>query len=1035
MLQRLLRNHVLVNLTFALVLVIGALQYLQLPRQQDPTINFNWIIITTVLPGASATDVEQKITGPLEDALRKVRDIDFVSSTSRESVSNILVRFEDIDARTFDKRINDLRREIQNEEDELPEAAEDSTIVEITSANAFPSASVAVVGRALDENLRTQARNVEKALEQIEGVDRVDPVALPDPELHVTLDLEALEALRLSPGLVADTVAAFFNDVAAGDLRLGDQQWLVRLVGSRADPGALGRYPVAGAEGEVVLHDVAAVSRAREAPAELALLDGRPAVLMAVMKHADSNTLELVERIKAFIAERNALSAGTGVELVLIDDQTTATVNAITLMQNNALIGLLLVLAVAWLFLGSRIAFFTAIAIPFTLAGTFWLLAAIGETLNVMVLLGVVIVLGMLVDDAVVVVESIYDRLRRGVDAMSASLAALREVAAPVTAAVLTTMAAFGPLMLLPGILGDFMRVVPTVVVAALAISLLEAFWMLPAHVIAAGVSFDRPSRVHRYRVRATHWLQVRYVRLLVRLLRRRGLTLSAVAAVVVLSLIPAVAAVYPPAERFAFARLKVDFFAADTVRLFYVNIEMPPATTLEQTLAMTREIELKVQAGLRPGEARAVITYAGNAFTETEPRLGDQYGQILVGLNPPAEGLRTVEQMIEDLRGEVENTPGPLQISFLRLAGGPPAAKPINVKVRGDRYAEIRAAADRVRAVLAGIPGVTDISDDASRGRSELVLELDEDGVNRAGLNPAAVQRALQLLVDGLVVAEMRDAGEKLEVRVKGPEIEYRDVAELLEFRLPAPNGEPVPLRTLVKETRVEGLGNIRHYNFRRAITVEADLEPGVTDTVSANRLLLERWAEQQAEFPDIDLDLTGELDDIQESLDQIAILFVFGAGLMYLILGTQFRSYLQPFIILSAVPMALTGVTLGLLVSGNPMSLYTLYGVVALTGIAVNAAIVMISAANQRLRAGMSVLHATLYAARRRVIPILITSLTTIAGLFSLATGLGGKSLIWGPVATAIVWGLAFSTVLTLIVIPLLFHIAMGRRPTAAP
>jgi multidrug efflux pump subunit AcrB len=240
------------------------------------------------------------------------------------------------------------------------------------------------------------------------------------------------------------------------------------------------------------------------------------------------------------------------------------------------------------------------------------------------------------------------------------------------------------------------------------------------------------------------------------------------------------------------------------------------------------------------------------------------------------------------------------------------------------------------------------------------------------------------------------------------------------------------VPLASLVRAERTTGLGNLRHYNFRRTITVEADIAPGGMDTVTANRMIREAWEEERGSFPDIDLDFSGELDDIQESLDAIGVLFIFGVGLMYAILGTQFRSYWQPFMILATVPMAFTGVVAGLLVTGNPLSLFTLYGVVALAGIAVNAAIVLISAANQRLQAGMSVLHATLYAARRRVIPVLITSLTTIAGLFSLATGLGGESLIWGPVAASIVWGLAFSTVLTLVVIPLLYRLSMGRRAT---
>jgi multidrug efflux pump subunit AcrB len=1022
MIQALLRNHVLANLAFALVLVIGLLSYLNLPRQQDPTINFNWIVITTVLPGASALDVEKKVTDPLEDAIRKVQDIKFMSSNSRSSVSSILVRFQDIDARTFDKRVNDLRREIQNQEQELPEAAEDPQILEITSANAFPTASVAVVGAADDDNLRIQARNIEKALERINGVDRVDPIGLPDPELQVLVDPAALENLGLSPGQVADTVTAFFQDIAAGDTRLGEQNWLVRLVGSSADPQHLAARPVVGAAGEVPLRAVAEVARGRAEADQLTRYQGRPAVLLAVMKQPNTNTLELVQRIKGYMAGRNALTADTGVELVLIDDQTTPTVNAITLMQNNALIGLFLVLLVAWVFLGSRIALFTAIGIPFILAGTFWVLAIVGETLNVMVLLGVVIVLGMLVDDAVVVVEGIYYRLRRGMDAMTAALEALREVAKPVTAAVLTTMAAFGPLMLLPGILGDFMRVVPMVVVTALAISLIEAFWMLPAHVIAARISFAKPSRVQRLRNRFTHWIQIRYVRLLVTALRHRWLTLLLVMGL----LLGAVGT-------FAAGLVRMDFFAADTIRLFYVNVEMPPSTPLDRTLAKVQEIETKVRSQLREGEARAVVSYSGNMFTETEPRLGEHYGQILVGLNPKTPDLRSVEETIDAMRDEVLATPGPIQVSFLRLSGGPPTAKPISIKVRGDDYQEIRAAADALRDILADMDGVKDIEDDASRGRSELVLTLDQDAVNRAGLNPLEVSRTVQLLVDGLVVADMRDAGEKLEVRVKAAHNNGSDIAALLDYRLPLPQGGSMPLAELVKATRQQGLGNIRHYNFRRAITVEADLDGAVVDTVTANAAVLAAWEQQRGRFPNIDLDFSGELDDIQESLDSIGMLFVFGIGLMYLILGTQFRSYWQPLMILSTLFMAFTGVTYGLLLTGNPMSLYTLYGVVALAGIAVNAAIVLISAANDRLVNGMSVLHATLYAARRRVIPILITSLTTIAGLFSLATGLGGQSLIWGPVATAIVWGLAFSTALTLVVVPLLYRLFMGRGRAA--
>ena len=352
-------------------------------------------------------------------------------------------------------------------------------------------------------------------------------------------------------------------------------------------------------------------------------------------------------------------------------------------------------------------------------------------------------------------------------------------------------------------------------------------------------------------------------------------------------------------------------------------------------------------------------------------------------------------------------------------------SAKPISVKVRGDDFTEIQAAVDVLRGVLDDHPAISDVSDDASPGRMEMTLQLNYEVIRRSGISPREVVRTLRLLVDGEVVADMQSQGEKLDLRVKADRADYKAVTDLLDFRMPLPAGGSIALNELLKEERRVSVGNIRHYNFRRAITLEADLvkrpdapfyecrlqpgtdgtEPDYTmcpmDTVQANAMLVDEWAVHQGKFPNIDLDFSGQLDDIQESLDSIGVLFLFGVGLMYLILGTQFGSYWQPLMILFTVPMAFTGVVFGLLVTQNPLSLYTLYGVVALAGIAVNAAIVLISAANDRRKRGMSVLHATIYAARRRVIPILITTMTTIAGLFSLATGLGGKSLLWGPVA----------------------------------
>ena len=733
------------------------------------------------------------------------------------------------------------------------------------------------------------------------------------------------------------------------------------------------------------------------------------------MKKADTNTLALLDQLRVYVAENNARRASQGLQITIADDQSHSTNQAIGIMQTNALLGLLMVLLVTWIFRGSRIAILTSIGIPFTLAGTFIVLSFTGHTLNNSVLLGIVISLGMIVDDAVVVVESIYARLQKGMDQIPAAIDALREVFTPVSASVLTTMAAFLPLMLLPGVLGKFMLVIPLVVTIALCISLLEAYWMLPTHIHAFNVNFKNPSKLQRYRNRLTHNIRIQYGRILAKTLRWPRTLLSGVFLLFVLALLAV-----------SFKLIKVDFFAMDATRILFVNVQMPEGTKLEKTMQVVTQAEQIVQQHLAP-EARSILQYAGLMNTETEPLMGDHVGQIMISLNPQSDGDRNIEKLIAPLKIDLKEIPGPDQIYLFRVKDGPPASKAISLKVRGEQYSQIREVSNRLRQFMQSQAIYVEVGDNDSHGQAQMVLTPNLDAIRRAGIPPTDIMRITRLLTDGEIAARMHHAGEALEVRIKAQWPRSDDIERLLDFPIPAQDLTLIPLRALVDVQLSAANGNIRRYNFRRAITVEADIDKSLTDTVAANQKLNKYWDSIKQEYPKVDLDFSGELDDIQESLNSIVILFILGIGLIYVILGTQFNSYWQPFIILVTVPMAFTGVVAGLLLTANPLSLYTLYGVVALAGISVNAAIVMISKANQLVHQGFSLIHATVYAARRRVVPILITSLTTIAGLFGLATGLGGKSLIWGPVATAIVWGLTFSTLLTLLVVPLLYNLTM--------
>ena len=1023
MLRQLLEHHILANLAFLLVLAIGVFAYQELPREQDPSVNFNWVDIKTYWPGAAAPDVEQRVTEPLEKGIEQVSDIKFVSSVSREGVSSILVRFKDLDDDEFDKRVADLRREIQAKFDVLPAEVKQPEIVEITSSNAFPTATLVVWGQSNRDRLQTIAKEVKDDLERFDAIERVVAPGYTDPELHVNFQPSRLVGLGVSPVDAADSVSAYFNDLAAGQIDIGEQNWLVRLQGTTHDPAELARFPIATAEGELPLSAIADVANARAEPRELVSHDGKPGVLLLVFKKEKANNLDLLEEVSGYVERHNKRFGSTGVGVVVLDDQTAATRNAIGVMERNALIGLVLLVITVGAFLGPRIALVTSIGIPFVLAGTFAVVLLMGQTLNSAVLVGVVISLGMLVDDAVVVAEAIHFHLSRGLEGFQAVREALREVMAPVISAVLTTIAAFLPLIFMPGVIGDFMRIVPLVVSIALVISVLEAFWMLPSHALVLYTGPRRRSGISKIRSRLTAAARRSYAVLLMKVLRRPKASGAAAIGILLLAV-----------GSLGLGVVKVDFFAADYYRLFYVNVNMPIGTSLEKTSEIVGEMEKALRVNLSTEAVRGIVSYAGQQVTDREALTGDEKGQIFVSLPEAAPGSRPIEDIIEQLRPVVEAIPGPRTVSFLQRKTGPPTTKPVSIKVRGSDVHEIRSAASELKKILAAVPGVRNIADDDTSGGRELSLRLDPDAIVRSGISPTEVLRLLRIFADGEVVASMQYLGEKVVVRVRAAPGPVQDVAEFFSYPVHAGDGGQIALGDLLKYEAKESTVSIRHYDFRRAVTIEADIDKAVTDTLSANRDIESLWENAAPRYPGVSLDFSGELDDIQESLGAMSVLFLVSVFLIFLILATQFQSYMQPLLILATVPMAFVGVIVGLSITGNPLSLVTLYGVVALAGIAANDAIVLMSTANRLVRRGVPVAMSAVLAARRRLMPIVITTLTTIAGLFSLAMGLAGESLMWGPLATAIIWGLGISSLLTLFLIPLLYALTVNA-PKIAP
>jgi len=1016
-------RHLWTNLAFALVLALGLAAYLGLPRAQYPEVRLNWVAVATVWPAASARDVERRITLPLEAVVRRAGQVRYVAATSRDHVSTLLVRFEDIPHAEFERRLQALVGDIQQAAATLPREARPPQVVELTSSSLFPTAMVLVPSQREDGQGCRLARTVQAELEALPGVDRVWAIGLREPELEVAFDPAALRRHGVAPDALARTLSEQAQDVPAGAVRMSGRLYNARVAGLSAEPELWAELPIPDGRGGLVPLGELAGIRAWAAPAHerVVMADGRPAVLLSVIKRENVNALHLIDAVAAYVEGKNRqLGEAT---LRLADDQSGATRAAIRAMENNALIGLVTVLLVAWLFLGRRMALLVSVGVPFALAAMFLSLYALGETLNTSVLLGVAIVLGIPLDDAVVVAEAIQIRLGQGHDRRQAVRQALREVARPVLASVLATVAAFAPLLMLPGLLGKFMFVVPLTVILTLLASLAASLWILPSHVVAWRGREVCPRPMRRLRFLLGRGLRRGYGRLLAQAFRHPGRV--ATVFLVLLGLAGAGTGL---------GWLRVQWFASDPLRVFNVNVQMPATAGLDATLATTREVERRLRALARPGEVRASLSMAGIQFTPSETRHGDHLGQVMISLADQAAEDRSVTAFVEAARPVVAGVAGANNVAFQVLSADLPSLSALTVRLTGATGERLADAAQALRHAMAEIDGVKDAQDDGELGKPQLSLALDSAAAARAGLDPMKVAGLIRLHFDGLPVAKVADGEDTRSVVLRAREMDDEAVRALLEQPWRLASGEVVKPAELFALEFTSAASQSRRVNYRPAVTIQADLDRGRLSAAAAEARVREIWRVMRSDYPGVAIEFGGELEDVRASLHDLAWLFLLGIALMYGLLAVQFGGLLLPLLMLATAPMALIGVALGLMLSGQPLSLYTLYGCVALGGVAVNAAIVLIAAARDRSEAGMGPLAAAFHAARRRLVPIVITTLSILGGLLSLAFGLGGDSLLWGPLAAAMVWGMVVATPLTLFATPLLYYRLARRRAARA-
>jgi multidrug efflux pump subunit AcrB len=1003
-----------VNLVFIGVLLVGVYTFFSMPAEMLPDVNMNEAVVVAIYPGVSPQEMETLVTKPLEDEIETVEDIDSIQSRSGESRSVINVRFKPgLSDDDFDKRILDLRAAVDAARPELPSEVEAPEVIPIKLGEVIPILSVSIGGEVSDTVLREVAEDLREEILDVRFVKSVDIVGTREREIWVEVDADRLAAYDLPIGAVVASLAARNLNVPAGTIDLGSSEYIVRTLGEFEDLEDIEDHVIASDPfgRQIRIRDVGIVKDTLAERLTLARLNGERSVTLWVMKEREGSVVRIVQNVRDVVnAYDEALTEPVSFEMR--NDTSEEVKDTLAVLQRNAVFGIILVAFVLFVFIGFRNSMLAVIGIPFSFFCAFILMNAAGLTINTISLFSLVLVLGMLVDDAIIVIENIYRHMEQGMPAYKAAILGTKEVQAPVTAAVLTTIAAFLPLLLMTGIWGKFMSVIPKTVTFALLASLIEALFILPSHMSDFGRVTSRANSRHPTFVAMTR----RYERALRKVLRRRYLS---VVAIVVMALI-AIGLV---------TTLDILIFQEEDVAQVEIRAQARVGTRIEETDQITRRLE-EIVFALPESEFEAAVTRVGFMIRNYRGELASHNMQLNVDLTDAKDRDRSDVEIMAALREEMSEVPGLTFLSLSRPQQGPPSGRPVEVRVRGENPETLEHIAGLVKATLAEYEGVVEIDDDMRPGKSELRVTIDQDKASLYGLTVVDITSAVRTGFEGIEATKYRGAGDdEIDVVVKLEGDDRSDLSDLENLRLQTPTGASVPLGNVVDIEIAPGPAELYRRDGDRVVTVDADVAGGTTST-EVNRLLQRDLRDLPRMFPGYRLDFGGEYQETQESFASLFLAFGVAILLIYLILGTEFQSFVQPLIIMFTVPFAFIGVVIGLVVMRYPFTLNAGVAIVALAGVVVNDSIVLVDFIKKARARGVTRWESVVQGGCMRLRPILLTSITTILGVMPLAMGWGGVSVTWGPMAASLAWGLAFATILTLFVIPSLFSIVDDIR-----
>ena len=1015
------KRPVMTTLCFVAVIIMGLFSLAKLPIDLYPDIDTNSLMVITMYPGASAEDIEQNLTKPLENSLNSVEHLKHITSQSRENTSVITLEFEygyDIDVLT-----NDVRDKLDMVESMLPDAAENPIIFKF-STDMIPICLLSVEAKESMAGLyKILDDGVANPLARIDGVGTVSISGAPKREIHVYCDPNKLEAYNMSVEQISSIIQAENRNTPGGSFDIGSNTYALRVQGEFEDARQMENIPVGSYEGRTVyLRDVARVDDSLEERTQRTFIGGENGAIIVIQKQSGANSVQISESVMKMLP-RLQKNLPSDVKLGVIVDTSDNIRNTIASLEETVLYALLFVMIVVFLFLGRwRATMIIVITIPVSLIASFIYLAATGNTLNIVSLSALSISIGMVVDDAIVVLENVTTHIERGSDPKQAAVHGTNEVAISVIASTLTLIAVFFPLTMVTGMTGVLFRQLGWMVTIMMIISTTCALTLTPMLCSQWLRLNNHHSKMYRVFFtpieRGLDAFDNGYARLLGWVVSHRAVTILLCLATFVGSI-------------FLMKHVGTEFFPTQDNARIGVSLETPIGTRVEITQDAVRRLDSLWRA--KYPEIKVSSFTAGPASSDnTFASLSDNGSHIVdmnISLTDPGDRERTITEVADGMRQDLKQFPE-FKKAQVNVGGGRGMGmggqSTVDFEIYGYDFAETDSVAADLKQILEGIQGTADVT--VSRGdyQPEYQVDFDREKLSLHGLNMQTVAYALRNRINGATSSQFREDGEEYDIKVMYEPDRRTDISDIENIMVFNSAGQGVRIKDVGKVVERFTPPTIERKNRERLITVSA-----VVDGVPMSQVVEQAQAAiDKMHMPaGITIGLAGSFEDQQDSFSDLMMLGILIIILVYIVMAAQFESLTYPGIIMTSLLFAFSGVFLILWLTGHTLNVMSLIGAIMLIGIVVKNGIVLIDYITLNRERGMGIRTAVILGGKSRLRPVVMTTLTTILGMVPMAVGSGQGSEMWRPMGTAVIGGLTFSTILTLLFVPVLYCVFAGR------